>query len=409
MKKSLLLYELSAMIRKPVPLFLSLFLPFFLLGVIGFTAYSFTQTENITIEVAIVDEDMTFETRALIHQLQDEEELKETLTFIPKDKEGAEHAMEIGEISGMLLIPEGFTKDLRVGKNTPITVITNKNQVLNSYMIKLLLDSGAQYISAAQSGVNAVYDLYIKDIEQSNQRSELTQQTIISFTLYALSRNDLFEKEIVNLGSSLGWTSHIMFSYLLTSTLLSIILYQFLTYRKYENSIIERLRTLNILQVSQVWNKLLSYTLFIWFSCLLYSVILESIVNQINGSWVDFPLQITLLIFSLLLSSIAVLIETIFKDIGVRCALLLTIVCTEYLLSGIWIPEIYLPQGIREVIVYQPFYSLYEAYEQNLLTDMLPLIHWGLLICWIAFFILLAIGVARLKEGKDAYLSISSR
>lgn len=68
--------------KSPALLLVTLLLPVALLIVVGFVVYSSVQEDLEEVEMVIIDEDETFETKALINQLAGDQTLAEQIHFI---------------------------------------------------------------------------------------------------------------------------------------------------------------------------------------------------------------------------------------------------------------------------------------------------------------------------------------
>lgn len=178
--------------KSPALLLVTLLLPVALLIVVGFVVYSSVQEDLEEVEMVIIDEDETFETKALINQLAGDQTLAEQIHFIDGGTNLQEHIQNPKEAAAIIQIPEGFTEQLRSGENENITIYLNDQVPFSSQLAQLFLESGQSYITSAQAGVNTVHHFYSSDLE-GEERSDVLQQNTIHFTFLALGRNDLFD------------------------------------------------------------------------------------------------------------------------------------------------------------------------------------------------------------------------
>lgn len=399
---SLWLYEMRAALRRPAPLFLSFFIPVILLSLLLVSVYRLLPESDEPIKAAIVDLDETFETKALINQLSEDEEMRKSLTLLPMNSEKAEERFREGKLVGVITIPKGFSESLRRGENDPIQVITNEEQPLSSSMLELLLESGAMYISASQSAVNTVYDLHIQNLSNSEKRNQKLQQSILTFTLFALSRNDAFSQEEMQSGSRIGWGAHALLAVLITVMGGFAVLFQWLDRKHTPGSMMLRLRSYHITTVQMwrvqwaKWFFFISFAgVFYWIGAMQWSDLLstESAI-------------ITVLVSAFMASLIACWSSLIAHQ-GLRMVSLLLVMFLGLGAGGVWVPSLYLPEYMSTT--WNPFATLYSLYEENIMGEALSKNLLLKILLWI--FILYGMGLffAMRKERRHAYISFSER
>ncbi|MFG6116352.1 ABC transporter permease [Halobacillus sp. MO56] len=358
---SLLLLEIRAAARRPLLLFVCLLGPFLLLGFLGYALSGFVKEDNENIVVSIVDEDQTFETKSLINQLQDDETLAQQLDFEEMGKTEAEQELRAGNGTGAVIIPEGFTADLRNGTNTPIEVWLDDQQPLESGVLRLLLDSAASYISAAQSGVNAVYDSVIKPLDHSSDRQQLLQQVIVTFTLEALDRNDLFDTNTLKRGSVIGWERHAVMAVWMLGAWLALSLFIASRQSILHRGVGDRLRTMNIGRSHIHITQVILYTLFLFIANEIFFLAYGIYDQDTLQGW-DFHLL--LLTHAFLQAALAALFLA-FNNRKGQVALWYVILSLPLLMaSGSLIPASYLPKWLSEITAFLPWTHIYQGLQQ---------------------------------------------
>ncbi|WLD93041.1 ABC transporter permease [Alkalihalobacillus sp. AL-G] len=188
--------QLKEIVRQPLAWGVLFLLP---LGLVAFLVYGLenlikSETLLPPFDVAIVDEDNTIETKLLIQQFQEDEELEELITFRHVTSDEAEGLLANNEIASILKIPNGFTDGIRYGENKPVVVIGNEQRPIQSALFHEMMKSAADLVSAAQSGVNTIYEFLNR--YDSAGSGEITA-SIEEFTLFAFGREKMFEKEEV--------------------------------------------------------------------------------------------------------------------------------------------------------------------------------------------------------------------
>ncbi|MDQ0243741.1 ABC-2 type transport system permease protein [Bacillus fengqiuensis] len=172
---------------------------FFLLG-LGIIGSEMLEEEARveSFKVAIVNEDSTFETRLVIRQLTESPHLNRLIRTIHMDRKQAEASLRHNEIAAAVYIPKGFSRDVAKGKNTPVKVVGNRKRPLQSQLIRHVMESAADFTSAAQSGINTVYYFMEKAEFPRKERKAEFKRDILSFSLHILGRGELFEEKKQN-------------------------------------------------------------------------------------------------------------------------------------------------------------------------------------------------------------------
>ncbi|WP_226580937.1 ABC transporter permease [Halobacillus litoralis] len=396
--RSLWNYEMRATVRRPAPLFLSIGIPLLFILLIVLSLQAMITEQDQTIQAAVVDEDDTFQTKALINQLSEEERLKQALNLIPMDEKEAREAFQEGRLAGIMTIPRGFTESLMVGENDPIQVMTNREKPLPSAMLQVLLESGSKYISASQSAVNTVYDLHIKTMPDE-QRGNNLQQVIVTFTLFALDRNEAFQEERVISGAGIGWEKHGLIAAVFTFVVLFIAFYQAFDGPSMKGAVQMRWQMVDVTFIHQVMIKQLKWWLFAL-------VLLEGsfvLIHQVGEpiSW-SVSFHLGLVLTALLLSSFAGLLYGLQIPSGLRFLIFTMIGLIGLFSAGAYVPGIYLPEWMAHE--WNPFQWSYEVFKAALTNEenrsLFTLAVWG-----IGLHVFALVAGFR-KEKRDAYISI---
>ncbi|KGX83807.1 ABC transporter permease [Pontibacillus marinus] len=400
---SLWVYEMRAALRRPAPLFLSFFIPILLLGLVLLSVYRLVPQNEENIQAAIVDLDQTFETKALVNQLSEDEEMKKALTLLPMSSEKADEDFKSGNLAGIITIPKGFSKSLRIGENDPIQVITNEKQPLSSNMLKLLLDSGAMYISASQSAVNTVYDLHIKELSDSGERSQKIQQAILTFTMFALSRNDAFSQEELKSGSRIGWKAHGLLAVLLTVISSFALFFHWFESKHAPSSLLLRLRSYHITQPQLFrvhWGK--GFFLISIIGCVYWGLATQwSNLLSVESALVT-------ILMAAFMASLLACCRSLINHIGLRMVALLLVTLIGLGAGGVWVPSLYLPEYLSSA-VWNPFGILYSLYEQNMMGKDFSKVLLVQIVVWILLLFVSGLLFALRKERRHAYVSYFER
>ncbi len=170
---------------------LLIILPVFAIGFFSYALAPYINSSNFIepFDIAIVDMEDTAQSRMIIGQL---EQISVFRRIIKEDYDGAVDLIKNDKVGSALVIPEEFTLSVSEGRNKPVTVIGNKKKPIQSYIVKNLMLSAANLISAGQSAIAAIYHF---NREAGAKGSELNAQYADSTSkimLQTLARNEVF-------------------------------------------------------------------------------------------------------------------------------------------------------------------------------------------------------------------------
>ncbi|MCD8501574.1 MAG: ABC transporter permease [Bacillaceae bacterium] len=114
------------------------------------------------IDLALVNLDDSTITEMIIQHFLNDEGVEKYVNVLQVNEQEAEQLIKNNQVASTVIIPERFSADLSVGINTPVTVIGNQKQPLQAAMIKMLMESGANMVTASQAGINTVYSYIVK-------------------------------------------------------------------------------------------------------------------------------------------------------------------------------------------------------------------------------------------------------
>ncbi|KGX90762.1 hypothetical protein N781_06590 [Pontibacillus halophilus JSM 076056 = DSM 19796] len=396
--------EWRATVRRPSSLFLAFVFPLLFAGVV-FTAGSAYLEHNgeEPIIVGVVDDDDTYETKALLNQLSQEGALNQVLSFQEEDSEQtATQRVKAGDYTGIIVIREGFTDSLRSGDNDPIVVKTSTKHPIQSEMLKLLLKGGEGYVTAAQGAVNTVYHFHLKQLG-GDERSSQVQKWIASFTLFALSRNQAFDQETLSTSGQVPWDVHAYAGGFLTLWALTLLLLQWSFSKRLWGPLQQRQRVMGYTLPYRVLHQLIHYAF--WVLLLIWTYIVGLFVFTSNTIYWGTAIGSSLLI-SLTFASLIVFFEICIPHEFVRTTVVTAFFLSGLLMSGVWIPSLYLPEWTSFIEGMLPLSSMYSGIVQMLSKH--GELEWMQLGGWTISLLLLTSIIARGRERHDAYLSSAS-
>ncbi len=139
--------------------------------------------------VALVDLENTIQTRMLENQLKEISIFSEIRRL---DEDAAIDQLSDKKVGGIIIIPPDLTTSISFGENKPVTVVGSSAMPLQAYVVKNIVQSAADLVSAAQS---AIITIYHYDREAGLSGSELDARynnAIMEYMLEALARNEIF-------------------------------------------------------------------------------------------------------------------------------------------------------------------------------------------------------------------------
>lgn len=141
--------------------------------------------------IALVDQEDTPQTRMLTKQLDEMQIFREV---VHTGEAEALQMLSEGSVASVIIIPPDFTYSVAYGENKPVTVIGSSARPLQSFIVKTLMQSAANLVSAAQNAITTIYHF---NQEAGLKGKELDQQfndSTMAFLLEALARNEVFSR-----------------------------------------------------------------------------------------------------------------------------------------------------------------------------------------------------------------------
>lgn len=139
--------------------------------------------------IALVDMENTTQTRML------ENQLKEISIFSGvqrMDEEAAMQSLADEEVGGVVIFPSDFTSSIAAGENKPVTVVGNSKMPLQAHVVKNIMQSAANLVSAAQSAIITIYHFDREAGLPAKELEERYNQATMEYMMQALARNSIF-------------------------------------------------------------------------------------------------------------------------------------------------------------------------------------------------------------------------
>lgn len=110
------------------------------------------------------------------------------------DQNNALELIGQNSIAAVVIIPEDFSSSVADGRNKPVTVVGNKAMPLQSYVVRSLIQSAANLVSASQSAINSIYHFNEKAGLKGKELQQQYSESTMKILLEALSRNEIFDE-----------------------------------------------------------------------------------------------------------------------------------------------------------------------------------------------------------------------
>lgn len=160
----------------------------------GRALYGESALGRIQVGVVLEEDRLAKQAMSMISSL---ESVKSICDFSYIEEEEGEKRLKAGELDALMKLPEGFIEDIISGANTPVTIVFPMDAGPESRVFKELTDAGAGTLSAAQAGIYAGDEL-LAFYGMADSVSVLERDLNRLFLEYSLPRMDYFKKAKVS-------------------------------------------------------------------------------------------------------------------------------------------------------------------------------------------------------------------
>jgi ABC-2 type transport system permease protein len=367
MRQTLLIAYLTVKcwLKQPFPLFAMMLFPVLLAGItyLGLKPLLEEKKWVEPFSVAIVDEDNTLETKLLMKQYEESKDLQNVLSFEKTDAKTASERLAANEIAGMVIVPDGFTRGIRIGNNIPVTVIGNPERPLQAELLQQVMVSNANLISSAQSGANTAFHYLRKMGLPSEEFVKYRDAVITNFTLKALNRNEIYVTETLSALGGITFLEFYSLSGILILLLIGGLFGMSLTARSEKTALRERLSLQGVRSDVFFMSNILSVFALLF----IQAAILSSLFYSMTKSW---SLQATamLLAYCLAVSCLFALCEELFQRNGAKWIAGMIVMVGITASSGSVLPLSYLPEIWRSVSFLNMLHHTHSGLVETLFT-----------------------------------------
>jgi|GEM_PF-1362856 len=346
-------YQLRMVVKEWKVTLTILFVPIiFILGVWFLLHQLMASEERVQqFRVAIVDQDKTLETKYVIQQLVDSEHLKNLIEPIQVDREQAEEWIKDNKIAAMIILPQGFSHDVKRGINTPVEVIGNEQRPIQSILVRYLMESAAHATSAAQSGINTISHFLREADVPVEQRREAFKKSLLSFSLHTLGRGEIFEVEKKESLYLQNMVLYYVFSFSLLLLLIWTFGFLFLLEGQTNRAVRDRLLTRGVAKWQMKLASLLSMLLLLLPLFFLMVITFASYLQLLEPEEYT-GLVLPLFMIVLLYSSFFITLYTIFRTERLYLLVGFITIIFGSMAGGYFIPPVYFPTWLEEIGTY---------------------------------------------------------
>ena len=151
---------------------------------------------GVTLAVTAPEGDET--PRLLEGYMGEMEDIAQYCQFRGMAEADALEALRAGEVTAVLALPENFIQGVMDGGNPDLRLIVDGERPLESLLLLWVGQSACDILSALQSGVYAVLDLYAQSPPPGLSRDQVVVDINLRYIRLALDRGELFQSRTVS-------------------------------------------------------------------------------------------------------------------------------------------------------------------------------------------------------------------
>ncbi|MGG4383340.1 ABC transporter permease [Priestia megaterium] len=340
---SLTLFTCKALLKNIKSLILLIMIPaLFLLGAGIIISQAMQDEEKVNrFPVAIVDKDDTAQTKYVIEQLT-EGKLRKIMKPLYTNEQKAKQLLQQNKVAAIVTLPKGFSHDIAHGKNQPLSVIGNSNKPLQSQLFRYVMESAADYTSAAQSGINTI-DAFLEkgNVSDGNRRTEF-KKSLVTFGLHVLDRGSLFNEQI----ETSFFQQDMKQYYVLSFAALLLMIWSYggwlLASETQTSPVLARMKTRGVSFVHIYLAQLTAlYVLLLPVSVVLFGSLIKGLKLPVTGTYGELFLGVSGILFAFL--CLFLLLRVLFLSQKAYQITGLLFILLSAILSGHVVPVVYLP------------------------------------------------------------------
>lgn len=324
--------------------------------------------QRIEVGVVVPGEDAM--TQTVIQFISAMKSVRTVCSFRYMEEEAARDGIAEGDLQAVILLPVNFYEDVDSGKNTPAQIIIPEESALNVQVFQELLGDGVSLLQTAEAGVYATYDI-LETQEALLPAAEIGDDLTEQYVMAALDRQSIYEEQVL---SPFGNMVSVQYYYLAACFLILLLagLHMGYLYRR-QSRVVEQ--QLTVFGLGRGRLLILKTGVMTFFLCLLFLVLATagSLLTRYTSLELFYWYPGELLGWLPVGISISAFFYMVYEvtDGGVQgVTVLLAVSLVLVLLSGLILPEAYLPQWLVPVGKMMPLH-IWVRYTEALLYGRL--------------------------------------
>ena len=261
------------------------------------------------------------------------------------DRADALKSLTQGDVTAVLVLPEGFVQGILYGENPDVELIVPADRPLEALLTLWVGQSACDILASFQSGIYAVLERYEQAPDTGLTYDQVVSQINLRYIRWTLGRQELFRVEEISVTGALPVGLHYALS-LLCFLALALTPLFYSVFSREELRAYRRLLTVGrtpaacfLSSVSACW-------------VLLFALLLLAVSFTVKGNWWQ-VLAVCALgsVFCTGFAALCCLITENTAGCGILSSLLSLIILA---LSGGILPPVMLPQALRKVMGFYP-------------------------------------------------------
>ena len=136
------------------------------------------------------------------------EDVAQYCRIVAMEEGEAMRALEAGEVTAVLALPQGFIQGVMEGENPDLELVVAGDRPLEALLLLWVGQSASDILSAFQGGVYAVLDLYRENPPPGLEWDRVVADINLRYITLALDRNGMFRQEAVSATGALPIQIH---------------------------------------------------------------------------------------------------------------------------------------------------------------------------------------------------------
>jgi len=184
----------------------------------GLLGNFFMSETNIAgpIYIAIVDLDDSFETRMILSVITEQsDDYAEMLKFANKTPQSANEALQSGDISAIITLPDNFGWSVLSGENLPFVVTYNAERPLSAALVRVVATAFADMLRTSQMGVYVTLNFALEQDLPRENFDMIFMGVNMRFLGFVLARDEMFVVDTQSVTGGLHiWQSYFIAAYI---------------------------------------------------------------------------------------------------------------------------------------------------------------------------------------------------